>query len=101
MNVKIENPTDQLTRVHLSGMLDAASASQFDDIFSKILDSAKGELILDFAELEYVSSNGIRQLLLLAKNLTAKGISFSVVNVNPAVTEIFSITGLIDILNVK
>ena len=54
-------------------------------------------LTLDFQELQYISSAGLR--VLLGAHKAMKG-SFSVKNVNEAVMEIFDVTGFSDILNI-
>ena len=58
------------------------------------------DLILDCAELEYVSSAGLRVILGLHKLMMAKG-SMKLVNVNEIVQEVFDVTGFTDILTIE
>jgi anti-sigma B factor antagonist len=58
------------------------------------------ELVLDFKNLSYISSAGLRLLLTLHKSLSAKG-SLKIINVNEIVQEIFEVTGFSDILNIE
>lgn len=58
------------------------------------------ELVLDFKELDYISSAGLRLLLSLQKLMNKQG-SMKVVNVNDAVMEIFEVTGFSEILTIE
>lgn len=58
------------------------------------------ELTLDFAGLEYISSAGLRVLLMAQKKMNAQG-KMRVINVGETVGEVFDITGFSDILTVE
>jgi anti-sigma B factor antagonist len=51
-------------------------------------------------DVEYVSSAGLRVLLMAQKKMNAQG-SMKVVNVNDTVMEIFELTGFADLLNIE
>ena len=55
------------------------------------------ELILDFADVNYVSSAGLRVLLSLHKLMMAKG-GMKLINVNEEVCDVFEVTGFDEIL---
>lgn len=58
-------------------------------------------VVLDFAQLEYLSSAGLRVLVGAQKQVTAAHGSMKIVNTLDDVREVFEITGLIDVLNVE
>ncbi len=58
------------------------------------------ELILDFRELSYISSAGLRLLLSLQKAMNTRG-TMKVINANDVVKEIFEVTGFSEILTVE
>lgn len=58
------------------------------------------ELILDFKDLSYISSAGLRLLLILHKEMNTHG-SMKIINANDIVREIFDVTGFSDILTVE
>ena len=58
------------------------------------------EFIMDFSDLEYISSAGLRVLLVTTKMMKGKG-RFVIRNINETVKEIFEVTGFMDILNVE
>ena len=55
---------------------------------------------LNFTELKYVSSAGLRVLLLGEKTAKSNGVEFSLVNVSDDVREVFEMTGFMDILKI-
>ena len=57
-------------------------------------------LILDFKDLEYISSAGLRVLLSAQKKMSKKG-GMIVKNVSEEVMEIFEVTGFADILVIE
>lgn len=58
-------------------------------------------LVLDFADCNYVSSSGLRVLLLTHQRQAAKGGSLLLRNLPPNVREVLDVTGLSDLLNVS
>ena len=57
-------------------------------------------LVMDFAELEYISSAGLRVLLAAQKVMNKQG-TMVIRHVNDTISEIFDITGFCDILTVE
>ena len=57
------------------------------------------ELVFDLAQLEYLSSTGLRIFLMMAKRLG--GDHLFVDNANPFVREIFETTGFTDVVTVR
>lgn len=82
----------------VSGRLDTATTPEADAILKDGLDDIT-ELVMDFKDLDYISSSGLRLLLTLQKRMNKQG-SMKIVNVNDVVSEIFEITGFSDILTI-
>ena len=91
-----ENTTLTLT---LNGRLDTVTAPQLESELQASLDGVS-RLVLDFADLEYVSSAGLRVLLSAQKKMNAQG-SMKITNVQTAVMEILDVTGFSDILTIE
>ena len=85
--------------VKVVGRLDTTTAP---DLEASLKESFEGvtKLILDFAELEYLSSAGLRVLLGAQKIMNKQG-EMSVKNVNETIMEIFEITGFCDVLTIE
>lgn len=92
---KIEQTTLTLT---LSGRLDTTTAPTLEAELKKL--EGITELILELAELEYISSAGLRVLLSAQKIMNRQG-KMVLRNVNSPIIEVFEITGFSDILTVE
>ena len=85
--------------ISLEGKLDTNSAHDFNDEVMPILDTVK-KLVLDFENLEYISSAGLRVLLVVIKKMNEAG-SMIVINVNESVMDILDMTGISDDLVIE
>jgi len=93
---KINN--DALTLI-VSGRLDTQTAPELEKELDSVLSDIK-ELTFDFANLEYVSSAGLRVILKAQKAMNAQG-SMKLTGVNDSIMEVFDITGFLDILTIE
>ena len=85
--------------VKLEGRLDTTTAPQLENELKSFMESVTS-LVFDFENLEYISSAGLRVLLLVFKQMSAQG-KMKLINVNEVVREVLDITGFLDILNVE
>ena len=85
--------------ISLEGRLDTGTAPQLEAELKASLDGVT-TLVLDFAGLEYISSAGLR-VLLGAQKVMAKQGSMVIRNVNEVISEVFEVTGFVDILNIE
>lgn len=81
--------------IKLTGRIDSNNAAVFE---KEIMDQVTPDMVLDAAELEYISSAGLRVFM---KILKKAGKPITVINVSPDVYDIFEVTGFTDLLNVK
>ena len=84
----------------VSGELTAITSEQLNDAIKKAIEETNC-LILDFKDLEYVASAGLRVLLQAKKLMDARGGKFIVRQVCEAVMDVFEITGFSDILVIQ
>lgn len=94
-----KNKTGSNLVIYLSGRLDTVSAPQLEEELKASIGDVT-ELILDLANLEYMSSVGLRILLSAQKTMNTQG-KMIVKNVNDVIMEIFEVTGFIDILTIE
>lgn len=85
--------------VTIIGRLDTTTAPQLEAEFKANISGVE-TLILDFAELEYLSSAGLRVLLQAQKVMNKQG-EMVIRNVNETISEIFEVTGFADILTIE
>lgn len=98
MIIDIKNDGDMAT-VAVGGRLDTVTAPELEAKLKELFDNTKN-LVFDFSTLEYISSAGLRVLLGAQKTMNKIG-TMTVKNVDPAVMEVFEITGFKDILNIE
>jgi len=84
--------------LQVEGRLDTTTAPQLEAETSK-LDGVTA-LVMDFANLEYISSAGLRVLLATQKVMNKQG-SMVIRHVSEAVMEVFDITGFSGILTIE
>ena len=83
----------------LEGRLDTNTSPEMEKELNSALNGI-GELVLDFAKLEYISSAGLRVLLSAQKTMNKQG-TMKIINVNETIMEIFEVTGFSDILTIE
>ena len=81
------------------GRLDTLTAPLLEEELNTSL-AGVTDLTFDFADLEYVSSAGIRVLVIAYKLMHGQG-SLKVVNANEVVREAFSVTGVDNIISIS
>lgn len=83
----------------ISGRLDTSTAPQLEAELRSSLDGVK-KLVLDFENLEYVSSAGLRVILAAQKIMNKQG-EMVIRNASEVISEVFEITGFVDILTIE
>ncbi len=96
MNIKKKKDGSKLT-VAISGRIDTATSPEVDKFVNENLDGVTS-LVLDFKEVNYVSSAGLRVLLSLHKKMMSGG-EMKLINVGEVVSDVFEVTGFDEILN--
>jgi anti-anti-sigma factor len=79
------------------GRLDNGSSVEFQARLVEVLTSAAADIILDFAEVEYISSAGLRALI-TATRVKAPERRIAVAALNSLVQEVFAISGLHEVI---
>ncbi|MEE0956956.1 MAG: STAS domain-containing protein [Ruminococcus sp.] len=95
MNTKKKKDGSTLT-VTVSGRIDTATAPEFESAVKTDLDGVQS-LVLDFKDVNYISSAGLRVLLSLQKKMMVQG-EMKLINVNDVVNDVFEVTGFDEIL---
>ena len=98
MNITMNRNGSELV-VELEGRLDTVSAPELEGQLEPALSGVE-KLVLDLAELSYVSSAGLRVMLAATQTMEEQG-EMIVRNVAPDVMEVFLMTGFADILTIE
>jgi len=92
MNVTVEKDGAALAMI-LAGRLDGTTAQTVEEAFLKELDAGASRFVFDMRELDYVSSAGLRVMLLAAKKTRAAGGKLALFGLNDNVRDVFEISG--------
>lgn len=85
--------------VKVSGRLDTATSPQLESELNRGLEGVT-RLVLDFSALDYLSSAGLRVVLMAQKTMNKQGVMV-IRNANEMVRDVFDVTGMIDILTLE
>lgn len=99
MTINMVNEGEQLV-AQLSGRLDTAAAAEVAPDFQTLAEQASKHIILDCAQLEYISSSGLRLFLALRKESAAKGGKLQVRAINADIRQVFMMTGFISLFEI-
>ena len=97
MAVTIEREGSTLVAV-ASGRVDSANASQFQEELGAVNDGSGSGVVLDLGGLSYISSAGLRVILMVAKTLRSANTNFVVCSPTEPIREIFEISGFSQII---
>lgn len=96
MNIQELNEQSALV-VALSGRLDSTTAKQLEDMLPERMQTTP-QVVLDLAEIQYVSSAGLRVILKAAKAAKSAGHRLLLAGLAPQVQEVFQVSGFATIL---
>jgi anti-anti-sigma factor len=91
---------DGVRRVVLSGRLDSATSGAFEKSLQNIFELAGSRVLMDFSSLDYISSAGLRVVLMMAKRAKQSQGQLVLHGLRPHVREVFEISGFLKILEV-
>ena len=97
MEIKKVSEGTALT-IYLSGRLDAVTAFQLDKELNSSLNGVDS-LTIDLADLEYISSAGLRMLLKAQKRMDKQG-AMKICNIKDNVREVLDMSGFSEFLTI-
>ena len=86
--------------VKVRGRIDGSNASEFQDKVKNIFTDEDKTVMMDMSELEYISSAGLRVVLMLAKLLEQRKLNFAIHSLSDPIREVFEISGFDKIIKV-
>ncbi len=81
----------------LTGRLDATTSGKLEETLLGLIERGETKLALNFHRVDYISSAGLRVLLVAAKRLKPVNGKVVLHSVNPQVREVFEIAGFTSI----
>ena len=80
------------------GRIDGTNYLECQNILESGIDPEEGALILDFAQLGYISSAGLRVCLVIAKKFNEPGRAFGICNLSRSIRDIVTVSGFDQII---
>jgi anti-anti-sigma factor len=82
------------------GRLDGIYSTAFAKQVGELIVGTNPKILIDFSDIDFVSSAGLRAVLLLMKKAKASGGLFGLCGVNDQVREVLDISGLVDLFSI-
>ena len=92
MQITVKNE-NEVKVLEFSGNLDTQTFSDAHDKLIEMIDKGETKILANFERLEYISSAGLRTLLIAAKQLNLVGGEIRICCLNDVVNEVFNISG--------
>ena len=87
--------------LHVVGAVDSNTAPELQEALMRAAESSSGAVELDLAKVSYMSSAGLRALLLASKALQKRGERLTLLNVPPQILNVLNLTGFTTFIDVK
>ena len=84
----------------LHGRIDSNTSAYFEEQLMGLLQAGHLSLVLDFRHIDYISSAGLRVLLMAAKRIKPKGGRLMLCAIQPHIQEVFRISGFISLFQI-
>lgn len=94
------NKENELTTLGIEGRIDSNTSNQLQDELLQALDSS-AQILLDFADVSYISSAGLRVLLMGQKKAKAQKGKMELTNVSETVMSVLETVGFTKILTFR
>ena len=89
-----------LLTVKPKGRLDSAASALLDEELARQMDGVT-EIIMDFEQVEYIASSGLRVLLAAEQKMEKCGGKMKLIHVNEYIVSIFDLVGFMDVITVE
>lgn len=87
--------------VRPKGRIDSKTARDFEDALLAPLTAKPGPAVVDFTGVDYISSAGLRVLLMAGKACSKAKVGFAMFGMNSHIREVVAISGFLQILTLK
>ncbi|ABI69093.1 STAS domain-containing protein [Syntrophomonas wolfei] len=99
MDIK-EIKKDQATVIMVEGRLDSSTSGMLEKKLLSLMETGEKNFLLDFSGMDYISSAGLRVLLMAAKKSKTTGGKVLLSALTDNVKEVFDIAGFTDIFTI-
>jgi len=99
MEITTKKSNDVLV-VGIGGRLDTITAPEFEKSIMELISPENKKIVLDCANLSYISSSGLRVILMTLKKVKANGGNLIICSLQESIKEVFNICGFTSLLTI-
>lgn len=99
MDIKVAKEQHHLV-ISLEGRIDSSVAKEFEDTVLKVIEDS-ANVIFNFSKLDYISSAGLRVILMAAKRLKNTSGTLQLCAMKPHIHDVFEVSGFLTMLDIK
>ncbi len=100
LNTTISDETNAVIRVAIAGSLDSNTAPELQQSLDDAVNDSILGIIIDFKDLDFISSAGLRVIFKTKKLMTGRGGKLYLANLQPQIKKVFDIIKALDGMNV-
>ena len=91
---------DGVVVLNLKGRVDATNSNEVHEKISDEIKNGCDRMVVNFSDVNYISSAGLRVLIFATKSFSKNQGSFAICSLNDNIRKIFEISGLLSIFNI-
>lgn len=95
-----EERQEKLSILSLAGRIDSSNAKVFEENLMGRLNTLARPVLLDLSGLQYISSAGLRVVLMAAKQQQGRSCKFALCSPSPEILEVFEVSGFNRIIEI-
>ena len=84
---------DGVLSAQVGGRIDGSNVAEFEEAIRTAIEESDRAVIMDFEKLVYISSAGLRAILLTAKSLGNRNAKFALCSLSDQIREVFETSG--------
>ena len=84
-----------MTVVSPGGRIDTATSAELENRLLALIQRGDAQIVLDLAQVEYMSSRGLQVLLLVSRKCRQSEVRFALAGLNDFTNELLTITGFL------
>lgn len=95
-----EQKTDRCVIIGITGRLDTTNYNMLEKRLMTLIDECQDKILVECTNMDYISSSGLRILLMALKKVTLMKGRFVLCGLQPNIYEIFEISGFTSIFEI-
>jgi anti-anti-sigma factor len=89
----IQTKANEAIVLKLEGRLDTNTASSFEEKLMDLINTNENKIVVDFSHLDFISSSGLRVLLMAGKKLKTSNGKLGLCSLQDHIKEVFDVAG--------